>query len=96
MICQIDLPDNAITVVAAAPEWVSQHTVTEHLGPRQRQFLESLAAFAASGGEVLRLGRTRFVRPTEWIGWLRDRDQRPAVDDGDLAGELGLRVVGGE
>lgn len=91
----------AVRVVAAPPLRVSQHTCLGAIGVKSRPFLESLAAYEAAGGEVLRLGRTRMVEPEPYLRWLAAREAASATptDDGDAASDeellasLGLRAV---
>ena len=96
---ELELPDGAVTVTAAPPELVSQKTSEATLGIPRRPFLEALGGYQAAGGEVLKLGRLRLVRPADFVGWLARR--RPAelaapVSGADqLAAELGLVAVGG-
>ncbi len=85
----------AVQVVAAPPLRVSQRTSEAVMGVHRRAYLDSLAEYAASGGEVLRLGHLRLVAPAEYLAWLGSRGaiapaERPTDD---LAAELGLRAV---
>lgn len=89
----IELPAGAVVVQAAPPELVSQKTSEAVFGIGRRAFLESLGAFRCAGGEVIELGRLRLVKRESYVAWL---SREPGVDEnaGELAAELGLRLVG--
>jgi hypothetical protein len=89
------LPVAAVRVESPA-QLVSQQTSEPVLGIDRRRFLEAMHGFRAAGGEVIRLGKLRLVRPAEFVAWLAGRaTPRAGQDDtGELAESLGLRVVG--
>jgi hypothetical protein len=94
----VELPPGALTVASPEPALVSQHTSEHQLGIPRRQFLSSARAFAASGGEVIVLGRLRLVAMPEYLAWLRERREltTQADDLASLADEMGLRLLGGD
>ncbi|MEM6792286.1 MAG: hypothetical protein AAF715_32530 [Myxococcota bacterium] len=91
----LDLPADGLTVVAPAPELVSQATAEANLSIPRRTFLDSLGPFRAAGGEVIRLGRLRLVDRVEFVSWLRGR-AAAAVDPDEVEDDTAaaLRVVG--
>lgn len=93
----IELPDGGVTITAPAPTYVSQATSEHVLGLPRRAFLRAAAEFRAAGGPVTKWGRLRLVPHDPFVAWLRDRQDGAAADDGveRMAGELGLKIVGG-
>lgn len=92
-----DIDTTAVTVVAAPPMRVSQHTCETYLGITRPTYLELARRYRAAGGDVIARGRLRLVEPRAFLAWLASADGREGsgdVDEDDLAAELGLRVVG--
>jgi hypothetical protein len=91
------IPRAALTIMEA-PRTVSQRSSERVLGVPASVFLASLRAYAAAGGAVMTLGRLRLVDVTEYVAWLRRREQpraaaTPAAEPDPidtLARELGL------
>ncbi len=94
------LDTSAVTVVAAPPLRVSQHTCEAYLGITRPSFLELARRYRAAGHDVIARGRLRLVEPHGFLAWLAEADERNEHDDDvsedELAAELGLRVVGGD
>lgn len=92
----VAIPLEALHFTAPAPEFVSQKTSEQVLGIPRRAFLGAVRDFEAAGGDVLRLGRLRLVKPGELTTWIRNRDVRGEGADelAQLASSVGLRVVG--
>ncbi len=87
---------NAIALIS--PIRISQKTCEATIGIHSRVYLESLSAYAASGGAVTHYRRLRLVEPVAYVDWLATVElaQLEAVNDVEaLAAELGLSAIGG-
>ncbi len=94
----IELPAEALCIVAAPPLWISQFTCESTLGLRRRTYLELAIRYRASGGEVICAGRTRLVQVDRFVDWLRDRARCQPGPDAELAEAVqrcGLRLAAG-
>lgn len=93
----VSIPLAAVRVQAPEPSHLSQLNVQTCIGIGKRQYLESMPAFAACGGKVLRLGRLRIVERAAYLAWLGERNDREQHESGEddvtrLADELGIQV----
>jgi hypothetical protein len=91
----VTIPAGALRVEQAPPSHLSQLTVQSAIGIGKRQYLESISAYRAAGGKVLRFGRLRIVERDCYLAWLAEREQRVTEpEQGDdvarLADELGV------
>jgi hypothetical protein len=84
----IAIPMSALTVVAAPPAYLSQHTVQAHTGIHPRAYLEAIRApgFPLA---VSALGKLRLVDCGAFVAWLRARGaEAPAADADDITGDV--------
>jgi len=82
------IPTEAITVIAAPPELLSQRNVEAVTGIPARVYLEEIRApgFPLT---VIKLGKLRLVERASFVAWLREQPDRapPSVPANDVEAE---------
>src|SRR3712207_6406867 len=73
----VELPAEALTIVAAPPEMLSQRNVEAVTGILARVYLEEIRS-PAFPLAVLKLGKLRLVDREEFVSYLRSRASPPA------------------
>jgi hypothetical protein len=79
----LDLPDDAVTVVASPPKLFTRHNCQEQLGMTEGEFAAALARARASGVAVLTIGKLLAVEPEPFLRLAREqraRERKPAND----------------
>lgn len=106
-IVTMQIPTDAITVVAAPPETISQRNVEAVTGVPARAYLDAIRS-PAFPVPVVRLGKLRLVPRAEFVKWilsgapLSSQDAPPdsgatSTDDVDrLADEMGFETTPGQ